>query len=329
MNRRRRLRFLGIGLIVLLLLVLVVPLVIPIPPIPAAATPQELADPDSLFLEIGDLTVHYKRRGQGEPALLLLHGFLASTQSWRRIMPALAQDTMVVAFDRPAFGLTERPLPGAFPQGRNPYTTAAQIELIIALLDRLGIDKAVLVGHSAGGPLAAQVALAYPERAEALILIAPAIYTGGGTPAWIKPLLSTPQARRLGPYLVRRFLTGNLDRLVGLAWHDPGRFTAADAEAYTRYTRIPNWDRALWEFTLAGGRAFPTARLAELSLPVLVLTGDDDRLVPTADSIRLAAELPQAGLVVIPACGHVPQEECPEATLAAITDFLTTKVPKR
>jgi pimeloyl-ACP methyl ester carboxylesterase len=329
MKRRRLLRFVGIGLILVLLAVLVVPLVIPIPPIPAAATPQELADPDSRFLEIGDLTVHYKRMGEGEPALLLLHGFLASTQSWRRIMPALAQDTTVIAFDRPAFGLTERPLPGSFPQARNPYTTAAQIELILGLLDQLGINKAVLVGHSAGGPLAARVALAYPERVEALILIAPAIYTGGGTPAWLKPLLGTPQARRLGPYLVRRFLTGSLDRLVSLAWHDPARFTAADAEAYTRYTRIPDWDRALWEFTLAGGSAFPIERLAELDLPVLVITGDDDRLVPTADSIRLAETLPQATLVVIPACGHVPQEECPEATLAAMADFLTTSIQKR
>ncbi len=329
MNRERLLRFVGIGLSAVLAVVLVVPLVIPIPPIPAAATPQELADPDSLFLEIGDLTVHYKRMGEGEPVLLLLHGFLSSTQSWRRIMPTLAQDATVIAFDRPAFGLTERPLPGSFAPARNPYTTAAQIELIIGLLDQLGIGKTVLVGHSAGGPLAARVALQHPERVEALILIAPAIYTGGGTPAWIKPLLRTPQARRLGPYLVRRFLTGNLDRLVRLAWHDPTRFTPADAEAYTRYTRIPDWDRALWEFTLAGSSAFPTERLAELNLPVLVITGDDDRLVPTADSIRLAAELPQATLVVIPACGHVPQEECPEATLAAMVDFLTTRIQKR
>ncbi|MDW8270309.1 MAG: alpha/beta hydrolase, partial [Anaerolineae bacterium] len=71
-----------------------------------------------------------------------------------------------------------------------------------------------------------------------------------------------------------------------------------------------------------GGSAFPITRLAELTLPVLVITGDDDRLVPTADSIRLAEELPQATLVVIPACGHVPQEECPEATLKAMRAFL-------
>lgn len=322
MKRRRLLRVLGFGLALVLAVILIAPLLIPIPPIPNPATPQELADPDSRFRDIGDLTVHYKQMGAGEPALVLLHGFLASTQSWRRVMAPLAVDRAVIAFDRPAFGLTERPLPGEFSPARNPYATAAQIDLLIGLLDSLGIGKAVLVGHSAGGPLAALAALQHPERVEALILIAPAIYTGGGTPGWLKPLLRTPQARRLGPYLVRRFLTGNLDRLVSLAWHDPTRFTAADAEAYTRYTRIPNWDRALWEFTLAGGSVFPTERLAELTLPVLVITGDDDRLVPTEESIRLAGELPRATLVVIPACGHVPQEECPEATLAAIRAFL-------
>jgi pimeloyl-ACP methyl ester carboxylesterase len=64
--------------------------------------------------------------------------------------------------------------------------------------------------------------------------------------------------------------------------------------------------------------------LAELDLPVLVIAGDDDRVVPTAESIRLAEELPNAQLVVIPACGHVPQEECPQAVLDAVQTFLSS-----
>jgi pimeloyl-ACP methyl ester carboxylesterase len=66
-------------------------------------------------------------------------------------------------------------------------------------------------------------------------------------------------------------------------------------------------------------------RLAELDLPVLVVTGDDDRIVPTSDSIQLAGDIPGAELVVFQSCGHVPQEECPEAFLEKVISFLKAR----
>ncbi len=84
--------------------------------------------------------------------LLLLHGFAASTFSWREVLPALGQLGRTVAFDRPAFGLTERPMPESW-QGdwtrQNPYPASAQVDLTVGLMDQLGIDQAVLVGNSA------------------------------------------------------------------------------------------------------------------------------------------------------------------------------------
>lgn len=305
---------------VAVLAALIGPLVAPIPPIANAAPVSELADPDSQFIDINGLTVHYKKAGEGEPALVLLHGFLASTFTWREFMQPLASGATVVAFDRPAFGLTERPLRGDW-SGTNPYSPEAQTDLLIGLLDELGIDKAVLVGNSAGGAIAALAALRHPDRVEALVLLDPAIYSGGGAPGWIKPLLQTPQARRLGPYLVRNFLANN-SSLTTIAWHDPNKVTAEIEEGYARYLRLPDWDKALWEFTLASGELNLAGRLQELQLPVLVITGDDDRVVPTDQSIRLAGELPNATLAVIPQCGHVPQEECPQPTLEAIHKFL-------
>ncbi len=303
-----------------LLAALVGPLVAPIPPIANAAPVSALADPDSQFIDIDGLTVHYKEAGEGEPALVLLHGFLASTFTWREIFQPLAADATVVAFDRPAFGLTERPQPGGW-SGLNPYSPEAQTDLLIGLLDEFGVDKAVLVGNSAGGAIAVLAALRHPERVEALVLLDPAIYSGGGAPAWVKPLLQTPQARRLGPYLVRKFLANNTS-LTTAAWHDPTKVTPEIVDGYSRYLRLPDWDKALWEFTLASGEPNLSDRLQELQLPVLVITGDDDRIVPTEQSIRLAAELPDASLAVIPQCGHVPQEECPQPTLDAIRRFL-------
>jgi pimeloyl-ACP methyl ester carboxylesterase len=125
----------------------------------------------------------------------------------------------------------------------------------------------------------------------------------------------------LGPLLVRAIQRWG-DTLAETAWHDPSRITPEIWAGYRRPLQADNWDQALWQFTLAGRSPGLDKRLGELQVPVLVITGDDDRIVPTADSIRLSRELPGAGLAVIPNCGHVPHEECPQAFLQAVDAFL-------
>jgi pimeloyl-ACP methyl ester carboxylesterase len=303
-----------------LLAVVIGPLVLPLPPPEDTLPPQELADLDSLFAEVDGLEVHYKLAGEGEPAFVLLHGFAASAFSWRKVTEPLGGLGYVIAFDRPAFGLTERPMPDEW-SGENPYSPEAQSDLTIALMDELGVEKAVLVGHSAGGTIAAFTALRHPGRVEALILEDAAIYTQGGTPGWVRPLLLTPQMRRLGPVLVRsiaRWGEGVIER----AWDDPEKITLELLSGYKKPLEAENWDRALWEFTLASHPLGLGARLQEITVPVLVVSGDNDRIVPTEESVRLAEELPHAELVVIPRCGHVPHEECPGAFLHAVADFM-------
>jgi pimeloyl-ACP methyl ester carboxylesterase len=306
---------------IVLVVVLLGPFLVPVPALEDTVPPEQLADPDSRFVEVDGLRVHYKMAGEGEPALVLLHGFAASTYSWREVMAPLAQKATVVAFDRPAFGLTERPMPGEW-QGDNPYSSAAQVELTVGLMDVLGIDRAVLVGNSAGGTVAALTAVLHPERVEALVLVDAAIYTGGGRyPGWLDPLLRTPQMRRLGPLFARAIREWG-EEFGRSAWHDPAGLTPEIWEGYKKPLQAENWDRALWELTLASGATDLAARLDEIRVPVLVITGDDDRIVPTEESVRLAGELPDARLVVIPECGHVPQEECPGAFLQAVEEFV-------
>jgi len=308
--------------IVLLLLLAIGPFLVPIPPLEGTVPPQALADADSQFVEVKGVTLHTKREGEGKPALVLLHGFGASIYSWQEVMSPLAEDAYVVAFDRPAFGLTERPLPGepAWP-GYNPYSKEAQVDLTVGLMDEMGISRAVLVGNSAGGTVAAETALAYPERVRALVLVDAAIYTGGGSPAWIRPLLNTPQMRRVGPLLARRIQSWGRD-FGRSAWHDPSKIPSDYWEHYERPLQAEHWDRALWELTRSSRPSAVSDRLSELTMPTLVITGDDDRVVPTEQSVRLAESLPDAALVVIPECGHVPQEECPDAWLTAVEAFL-------
>jgi pimeloyl-ACP methyl ester carboxylesterase len=301
--------------------VFIVPLLIPVAPLEDVVPPRQLADPDSRFLPVNGLAVHYKEQGEGELALVLLHGFGASVFSWREVMAPLAELGRAVAFDRPAYGLTERPLPGEW-EGENPYSPDAQVALTVGLMDALGIDRAVLMGNSAGGTVAMRTALAHPERVTALVLVDPAVYgTGGMVPRWLRPLLDTPQMRRLGPLIARRIRSWGLD-FARSAWHDPALITDEVWEGYLKPLKAQDWDRALWESTRAARPSDLRERLGDLNLPVLVVTGDDDRIVPTERSVQLAAELPDADLVVIPTCGHVPHEECPGPFLGAVVPFL-------
>ena len=309
-------------LAVLLLLILVGPFLVPVPEQPGLQTERELAEPDSQFIQVGDVTVHYKEAGQGADTFILLHGFGASVFSWREVLDDFAAYGRVIAYDRPAFGLTSRPMPGEW-SGESPYSTDANVELLSGLMDALDIERATLVGNSAGGTVAAAFALKYPQRVERLILVSPAVGgTGGGRfPQWALPLLASPQLRHVGPLLVRDIAqTGNATILQ--AWHDPSRVTDEIIAGYRKPLQVFNWDRALYEFTIAPRPAGLNEHLGELTMPVSLITGDDDRIVPTANTVALADTISGAQLNVLPDCGHVPQEECPGPFMQVVETFL-------
>jgi pimeloyl-ACP methyl ester carboxylesterase len=311
---------LSVLFVVLVCCLLAGPLVLPMAGVRGAVPVEQLAEPDSQFVDVDGLRVHYKVIGQGEPTIILLHGFAASVFSWHKVMGPLGEEGTVVAFDRPAFGLTERPMPGEWP-GENPYSPEAQADLTVGLMDELGVDRAVLVGHSAGGTTALLTALRYPERVQALVLEGAAVYDYAATPDWLSPLLGTSLLRRVGPLLVRSVtLLG--EAVIREAWSDPDKITVELISGYRKPLQAENWDRALWEVVVARHPLGLDERLDEVSVPALVLTGENDRIVPTRSSERLAAELPRAELVVVPGCGHVPHEECPGAFLEAVSGFL-------
>jgi len=319
--RRRALRIVAWALGAVVLALVVLPLIWPVPEVPDAVEARELAGPDSRFVEVSGLSYHYVESGQGEPVVIFLHGFGASTFSWREVLPEIAERRRAVAFDRPGFGLTERPLAGGW-DGPNPYSATSQADDTIVLMDELGIEQAVLVGHSAGGAVAVLAAARHPDRVSGFVLVAPAIYTGGGTPAWIRPLLATPQMRRVGPLLVRRILGGERGAdLVRAAWHDPSAVTDEVIEGYRAPLQVRDWDKALWELTIAPRPDVPAEALDRIRCPVLVVSGTEDRTVPHEDSVRLAEEL-GGRLAAFEETGHLPHEERPERFTTEVFRFL-------
>lgn len=301
---------------------------------PISTAPERLAEPGGQFAtlplggeaEDAGLRVHYRRGGQGEPVLVLLHGSFLSLFSWRDVFAPLSQVGTVIAFDRPAFGLTERRLPGHLVGGAETtsiYSAAGQADLLVRLLDHLGIERAVLVGNSTGGTIALLTALRHPERVQALVLVAAMVYSGYATsafPAWLRTLFGA--LRGPGALLLRFIISSLHDRAIRSFWHDKTRATAGVLATYRKALQMENWHHALWELTLQSRALGLAERLERIAVPTLVVTGEQDQIVTPAQSERLAEEIPNASLVALPACGHLPQEEAPEAFAAAVMRFV-------
>jgi pimeloyl-ACP methyl ester carboxylesterase len=273
------------------------------------------------LIETGGYRTHVQvTESEAEPYFVLLHGFGASSFSWREVETPLSGFGTVIAYDRPAFGLTDRPTSW---EGTNPYSSAGALDQLALLLDKLvPADSPVyLVGHSAGGTVAAQFALENPDRVDGLILVAPAILTTGGSPSWLNWLYSVPQINHIGPLLVASIATSGLE-LLDRSYTDPSQITDEVLAGYRQPLSIIGWERAFWEFNRAERNFDVADRLDELTLPVIVVTGDDDRVVATADSVRLAMLLPNAVLKTIVPTGHLPHEEQPAEFMQQLTQAL-------
>ncbi|NWF63739.1 MAG: alpha/beta hydrolase [Chloroflexi bacterium] len=300
---------------------LIGPFLVPVPKLDGLVSAETFIEPDSKFIEINGVDIHYKEAGSGERMFILLHPFGGSTYTWREVMDDFAQHGRVIAYDRPAFGLTERPMPENWEA--NPYGMKANVEILRALLDAFGVEKAILVGNSAGGGVAAAFALEYPERLDELILVAPGLGGGYGPqfPAWALPLMWTPQMRHLGPLMMRDYQE-SLPRTVERGWFNQVKLTKNIREKHLQVLNVHNWDRAFYELTFAP--AYPELRplLPQLTVPALIIAGQEDRLIRSWYFEAISTEIPGAALEFIPACGHVPQEECPVEFMQLVIQYL-------
>ncbi len=315
----------------LVALVVVVPLVVPLGA-PSGARPlaeavAQAGRSDARLVPAGSVELYAVQRPYSGPgtaplSFVLLHAYGSNAFSFDLVLDDLARYGDVVAFDRPGFGLSERPAPSDFGADASPYSYAAQVTQTVALIERLGLRNVVLVGDNAGGVLALEVAIARPDLVAGLVLVgAPAylLQQGGGAPGWV---LRTPQLARLGPVFMRQLAGQPGEQLYAGAWFDAGRITLAQRAARSVGTTVDGWDTALWQVTLAGAPQSLVGRLGGVTAPALVLAGAAAGSVPASESERLAAELPRASLARLDACGDLPQEECPGQFVDLVTAWL-------
>lgn len=281
---------------------------------------QEIWNGESKWIELAGHEVHYVEAGNPESdrLIVLLHGFGASAYSYKDVLEPLSTLGHVVAYDRAAFGFTERPTSWDI----NPYGAQGQLQVLDEMIAEFGEGKEVfIVGHSAGGSLAAAFTVDNQEKLAGSVLYAPAVLTSGGGPSWLNWVFSIPQIDHIGPALVSSIATSGLD-LLYLSYTDPETVTEETLAGYTQPLKVEGWEKAFWEFNKAPRDTGVSERLGEITIPTLVLTGDNDQVVATADSVTVAGLIPGAELVIIPQTGHLPNEESPTEFANAVIEFV-------
>ncbi|WP_281784505.1 alpha/beta fold hydrolase [Sinimarinibacterium flocculans] len=273
------------------------------------------APPPSEFVRIGGMRVHLRDEGprKGTTPIVLLHGTSASLHTWDGWTEGLRDERRVIRFDLPGFGLT-----GPTPDG--VYRVGRYVETVVALLDRLGVRRAILAGNSFGGQVAWQTALAHPQRVAALVLVDAAGYPMA--PQEIPIGFRVARSKWLAPLMRVTLPRGFIDSSVRNVYGDPAKVTPELVDRYYELTLRAGNREALRERFVQAQAGPGAERIRELTQPTLILWGGRDRLIPPADGERFARDIAGSELVVFDDLGHVPHEEDPARTLAAVQAFL-------
>jgi pimeloyl-ACP methyl ester carboxylesterase len=271
----------------------------------------------------GGVRMHYRDQGQG-PTLLLIHGFSASLHTWEPWVERLAtgenriNDYRIISIDLPGHGLTRAP-------AGYQASIEAYRDIVAAFVRSQNLERFALAGSSMGGNIAWEYALAHPEQVEALILVdASGWQETRAEFARDPPVFKLLRNPMLGPLLrdldSTRLIRGGLEASFG----DPALVDEAMVTRYAELARAPGHREILLQMTLAfRERNFATAeRLAPLQMPVLVLAGDQDRLVPVDHARQFNEAIAGSQLVLFEGIGHIPQEEAADDSALAVHEFL-------
>ena len=262
----------------------------------------------SQFVELQPgLKVHYRDEGVRDGrTIMLIHGSNASLHTWEPWVKILGKDYRIISLDLPGHGLT-----GTHPGGVYDYPVF--VDVVDRLMARLKVKSAVIGGNSMGGGTAWMFALAHPEKTDAVLLI-----DAAGAPQW--------QARKIpiGFRLARMPVVKELTRFIAprsmfessikTSMSVQSKIDDALVDRYWELNRFPgNREATMKRFALPhNNRQASKEGLAAIMVPVMIMWGEEDNLIPVKSAKWFADALPGAKLVIYPKVGHIPMEEVPE-----------------
>ncbi len=262
------------------------------------------------------IKINYYDAGQGPP-VLLLHGFGGCAYTWRFLIPPLAAAHRVLTLELKGFGLSDKPRDGH-------YAVADQAQMVAEFIRRQDLRNLVIMGHSLGGGVALMTYLGLqkddPGRINKLVLIDSAGYPQK-LPSFIS-LARIPGADILGALVPPRFAA---DLVLKKCYYHKDRITEEQIDTYAYYGSLPGAREA---FIQTAKQILPkdidrlTEQYKGIKVPVLVIWGVEDKVVPLRVGLKFKRDIPNAELVPLSECGHIPPEEEPDATRQAIMKFL-------
>ena len=260
---------------------------------------------------IDDVSLHVRDDGpRSAPALILLHGLGSSLHTWEPWANALASEFRVIRFDLPGSGLSA-PDPGG------DYTDARSHELLVALLDSLGVTRATLIGNSMGGRIAWSFAERYPDRVDKLVLISPDGFASPGF-AYDQPA-EVPASLSLLRYALPKWI---LRKSLEPAYANGDRLADSIVTRYHDLLLAPGARDAMLQRLRQTVLTDPLPRLARIVAPTLIVWGEGDAMIPVSNAADYIGAIRGARLVTLPGIGHVPFEEAPSVSLDAVRTFL-------
>jgi pimeloyl-ACP methyl ester carboxylesterase len=273
--------------------------------------------PTGKFVEVSGIRIHYVDQGEGEP-LVLLHGNGSSIQDFESsgLIRLASKQFRVIAFDRPGFGHTARP-PGKI------WTAETQADLFAAALEKLGVSRAVVLGHSWGASVAVAVALRYPRLVEALVLASGYYYPTARPGVLLLALPALPLVGSLIRYsispVISRLMWPQLVRKLFSPQREPAKFGAFPKEMTFRPSQVR---AAAAESALMIPAAYSASeRYRELKMPLVIVAGEEDQLIDIEkQSARLHQEVPQSAMHRIPRAGHMVHQTATEKVMDAISE---------
>ena len=312
-DKRKMLRWtLGIlgGMVLLAAMLLVI---FQTPDIPVSRLKETYGGGKSRYLPVNGMSVHYRDEGPAIDSLplVLLHGSGSSLHTWDSLVAQL-EGKRCIRIDLPGFGLT-----GPHPQGDYRMSTTGSI--LDSVLRFLKVDSCIMAGNSLGGLVAWSYATAHP-KVEALILVDPAGFPPekgkGGNLAF--RLARIPVLNKLLTYITPKSL---VEKSLKQSYGDPSMVSPALVQRYydlnlREGNRQALVDRFTQDFST------DTMALRNLHMPVLLVWGEKDQVIPFSTARRFQSLLPQARLVSYPELGHVPQEESPAQLASTIRAWL-------
>ncbi len=285
------------------------------PDLPRAELEQRYLAAPTDMVEVGVWRLHVRDSGPPPDAreaapVLMLHGFGSSLHTWDIWAQTLSAQHRVIRVDLPGSGLSLLDPAG-------DYRDARALELLLALMDQLGVDRTSIVGHSMGGRIAWTFAARHPERVHKLVLVAP---DGFASPRFdYGKTVDVPGALAVMRYVLPRPL---LKMNLKAAYARPETLDERLVSRYHDLIRAPGAREAMLERLRQTVLVRPEPLLGQIRAPTLLLWGELDRMIPITNAQDYLQALPGSRVVSLPDTGHVPQEETPLGSLRPVQEFL-------